>query len=249
MATNKPSKATTTTSFLSPRKLANIYTLPLILFLCISSYFFGLWQHGGGATSAATPVLLASPCKNDVVATTPPQELDFLIHHSFNYSSPASPLTAAYPRCEARYSEYTPCEDAKRSLKFSRERLVYRERHCPEKSELLKCRVPAPHGYRNPFPWPRSRDLVWYANVPHKELTVEKAVQNWIRYEGDRFRFPGGGTMFPNGADAYIDDIGRLINLRDGSIRTSIDTGCGVSCTVTALFTKLIIIIIVFVIA
>lgn len=90
---------------------------------------------------------------------------------------------------------------------------------------------------------------MWYANVPHKELTVEKAVQNWIRYEGDRFRFPGGGTMFPNGADAYIDDIGRLINLRDGSIRTSIDTGCGVSCTVTALFTKLIIIIIVFVIA
>jgi hypothetical protein len=34
--------------------------------------------------------------------------------------------------------------------------------------------------------------------------------------------------MFPNGADAYIDDIGRLINLKDGSIRTAIDTGCGV---------------------
>ncbi|KAJ6410773.1 hypothetical protein OIU84_007513 [Salix udensis] len=35
--------------------------------------------------------------------------------------------------------------------------------------------------------------------------------------------------MFPNGADAYIDDIGRLINLKDGSIRTAIDTGCGVA--------------------
>jgi len=35
--------------------------------------------------------------------------------------------------------------------------------------------------------------------------------------------------MFPNGADAYIDDIGKLINLKDGSIRTAIDTGCGVS--------------------
>lgn len=58
---------------------------------------------------------------------------------------------------------------------------------------------------------------------------MEKAEQNWIRYEGDRFRFPGGGTMFPNGADAYIDDIGKLINLADGSIRTAIDTGCGVS--------------------
>lgn len=134
-----------------------------------------------------------------------------------------------YPPCDIKYSEYTPCEDQKRSLKFKRDRLIYRERHCPAKEELLKCRVPAPHGYKNPFKWPQSRDLVWYANVPHKELTVEKAVQNWIRFEGDRFRFPGGGTMFPNGADAYIDDIGKLINLKDGSIRTAIDTGCGVA--------------------
>lgn len=134
-----------------------------------------------------------------------------------------------YPLCNISYSEYTPCQDPKRSLKFNRRRLIYRERHCPAKNELLKCRVPAPYGYRNPFAWPTSRDLVWYANVPHKELTVEKAVQNWIRYEGDRFRFPGGGTMFPDGADAYIDDIGKLINLNDGSIRTAIDTGCGVA--------------------
>lgn len=133
-----------------------------------------------------------------------------------------------YPPCDVKYSEYTPCEDPTRSLKYNRDRLIYRERHCPEKSEFLKCRIPAPYGYKNPFKWPMSRDLAWYANVPHKELTVEKAVQNWIRFEGDRFRFPGGGTMFPNGADAYIDDIGKLINLKDGSIRTAIDTGCGV---------------------
>lgn len=88
--------------------------------------------------------------------------------------------------------------------------------------------MPAPFGYKNPFAWPASRDLAWFANVPHKHLTVEKAGQNWIRFEGDRFRFPGGGTMFPNGADAYIEDIAKLINLKDGSIRTAIDTGCGV---------------------
>ncbi|KAF5733008.1 S-adenosyl-L-methionine-dependent methyltransferases superfamily protein isoform 1 [Tripterygium wilfordii] len=35
--------------------------------------------------------------------------------------------------------------------------------------------------------------------------------------------------MFSHGADAYIDDIGKLINLSDGSIRTAIDTGCGVA--------------------
>lgn len=71
--------------------------------------------------------------------------------------------------------------------------------------------------------------MVWYANVPHKWLTVEKAGQNWVRFEEDRFTFPGGGTMFPRGADAYIDEIGRIINLKDGSVRTAIDTGCGVS--------------------
>lgn len=114
-------------------------------------------------------------------------------------------------------------------MKFTRDRLIYRERHCPKKLELLKCRVPAPYGYKGPFKWPVCRDYVWYDNVPHKHLTVEKAVQNWIRFEGDRFKFPGGGTMFPNGANAYIDDIGKLINLNDGSIRTAIDTGCGVS--------------------
>ena len=38
--------------------------------------------------------------------------------------------------------------------------------------------------------------------------------------------------MFPNGADAYIDDIAKLINLNDGSIRTAIDTGCGVSFSI-----------------
>lgn len=38
-------------------------------------------------------------------------------------------------------------------------------------------------------------------------MTFLKVVQNWIRYNGDQFFFPGGGTMFPNGVDAYNDDI------------------------------------------
>ena len=102
----------------------------------------------------------------------------------------------------------TSSEDVDRSLRFSRDRLVYRERNYPSSdAERLRCLVPAPRGYRNPFPWPASRDVAWFA----------------------KFRFPGGGTMFPRGADAYIDDIGRIIPLRDGSIRTALDTGCGVS--------------------
>lgn len=206
----------------------NVYTLALILFLCISSYLFGLWRHGGPTSLLPTSTVVDVACST--TTTTTPNTLDFTAHHAAESKSATSSeaVLKTYPLCNISYSEYTPCQDAKRSLKFSRRRLRYRERHCPAKNELLKCRVPAPYGYKNPFTWPTSRDLVWYANVPHKELTVEKAVQNWIRYESDRFKFPGGGTMFPNGADAYIDDIGKLINLNDGSIRTAVDTGCGV---------------------
>ncbi|KAK8557802.1 hypothetical protein V6N13_008186 [Hibiscus sabdariffa] len=79
------------------------------------------------------------------------------------------------------------------------------------------------------YRWPKSREFAWFTNAPHKELAVEKKNQNWIKVEGAQFRFPGGGTMFPRGADAYIDDINKLINLKDGSIRTAIDTGCGIT--------------------
>ncbi|KAJ8497692.1 hypothetical protein OPV22_008244 [Ensete ventricosum] len=89
--------------------------------------------------------------------------------------------------------------------------LKYRERHCPKKNELLHCLIPAPPKYKNPFRWPQSREYAWYDNLPHRELSIEKAIQNWIQVEDDRFRFPGGGPMFPRGADAYIDDIDALI--------------------------------------
>ncbi|KAL7147506.1 hypothetical protein ABFS83_06G111700 [Erythranthe nasuta] len=204
---------------------SKLYSLAIVTVLCSLFYLIGVWHHGGAAAATTTNLGATLPCFTTNNNNT--KKLDFATHHS---ASDGGAAVKPYPPCSAKYSEYTPCEDPKRSLKFPRDRLIYRERHCPEKKkELLKCRVPAPHGYKNPFKWPASRDLVWYANVPHKELTVEKAVQNWIRFEGDRFRFPGGGTMFPNGADAYIDDIGKLINLKDGSIRTAIDTGCGVA--------------------
>ncbi|KAL2458355.1 putative methyltransferase PMT15 [Abeliophyllum distichum] len=235
---SKPPAAAATSYWKNPR----LYSLAVVTILCSLSYLFGAWQHGGASTSIVRATIPCFPSTNATTKThsspslsstsTTTTELDFATHHSADDGAVAAvpeETIKKYPPCDIKYSEYTPCQDTNRSLKFDRDRLIYRERHCPEKDELLKCRVPAPHGYRNPFKWPLSRDLVWYANVPHKELTVEKAVQNWIRYEGDRFRFPGGGTMFPNGAGAYIDDIGKLINLKDGSIRTAIDTGCGVA--------------------
>ncbi|GLT84141.1 hypothetical protein SLE2022_023890 [Rubroshorea leprosula] len=227
--TGKPSKPFTGASTFCFKRS---YSLALILFLCGISYLLGAWQQGGWAIgtrlSTTTPTTTAATriiC-NTTQNSSPSKNLDFSSHHAANSDEVA---VKTYPLCDAKYSEYTPCEDPDRSSNFKRSRMIFRERHCPKTKELLKCRIPAPYGYKNPFPWPQSRDLAWFDNVPHKELTVEKAVQNWIRYEGNKFRFPGGGTMFPNGADAYIDDIGKLINLRDGSIRTALDTGCGVA--------------------
>ncbi|KAD0910322.1 hypothetical protein R6Q59_014212 [Mikania micrantha] len=211
----------------------NVLLTCTVFFLCSFFYLFGTWQPHATNTPTPTATSLRTTttvnCASTTVSTAADsqKDLDFTTHHSATKDDGFTVKT--YPPCSVNFSEYTPCQDQKRSLKFPRDRLIYRERHCPEKNELLKCRIPAPYGYKNPFKWPASRDLAWYANVPHKDLTVEKAVQNWIRFEGDRFRFPGGGTMFPNGADAYIDDIGKLINLTDGSIRTAIDTGCGVA--------------------
>ncbi|KAK8957262.1 putative methyltransferase PMT15 [Platanthera zijinensis] len=216
-------------------KRVNLMTVALVTVLCSASYLLGVWQRSGNTSatiSAASLLATTVPCidRDTFNSDKSGIQLDFTSHHASDDGSTAVvPLTRNFSPCAAELSEYTPCEDVLRSLKFERDRLVYRERHCPEKHELFKCLVPAPPGYRTPFPWPASRELAWFANVPHKELTVEKAVQNWIRVEGDKFRFPGGGTMFPNGADAYIDDIDGLISLSDGSIRTAIDTGCGVA--------------------
>ncbi|XP_010692380.2 probable methyltransferase PMT15 [Beta vulgaris subsp. vulgaris] len=204
----------------------NLYYLLSLLLLCSLSYLLGSY-HPPSPQSSLFPKLSTS-CFTLKNSSNPiPIPLDFSSHHSISSSLAR---VNHFPPCSLNFSEYTPCHDVDRSLRFPRDRLVYRERHCPmELGEVVTCRVPAPNGYTTPFRWPESRDMVWYANVPHKWLTVEKAGQNWVRFEEDRFTFPGGGTMFPRGADAYIDEIGRIINLKDGSVRTAIDTGCGVA--------------------
>ncbi|XP_054793204.1 probable methyltransferase PMT15 [Prosopis cineraria] len=224
----------------NPSVMKNLHYFIITTVFCSVFYLLSLWQHSPHVGVRSATVVTAHsrvpvPFRVEHNSTTSisPAPLNGNLDFSSRHYLPDPHSTAArsfhFPPCHASFSEYTPCQDVERSLKFDRDRLIYRERHCPEKEEVLKCRIPAPFGYRIPFRWPACRDLAWYANVPHKELTIEKAKQNWIRFEKDRFRFPGGGTMFPRGAGAYIDDIGKLINLKDGSIRTAIDTGCGVA--------------------
>lgn len=203
--------------------------------LCTLFYILGAWQNTSPASdrfeienkAGCDGSSQMTDYRPSSASSSSPSTLDFEAHHQVVINdSEASSLK--FPPCDMKYSEYTPCQFPPRGRKFDRNMLKYRERHCPTKEELLLCLIPAPPKYKNPFKWPQSRDYAWYDNIPHRELSIEKAIQNWIQVEGDRFRFPGGGTMFPRGADAYIDDIDELISLTSGKIRTAIDTGCGV---------------------
>lgn len=65
--------------------------------------------------------------------------------------------------------------------------------------------------------------------MPSKRLTESKKDQNWIRLEGDRLVFPGGGTSFPYGVKSYANEMAKLVPLKSGEVRTVLDIGCGVS--------------------
>lgn len=207
------------------QRTRSIMSVVIVMGLCGFFYILGAWQKSG--TGRGDSIALRVTKETDCGAIMP--NLHFETHHTMDGVNPLVLNSKAFKPCHIRYSDYTPCQDQNRAMTFPRENMTYRERHCPAENEKLHCLIPAPKGYVTPFPWPKSRDYVPYANAPYKSLTVEKAVQNWIQYQGDVFHFPGGGTMFPNGASAYIDELASVIPLADGTIRTALDTGCGVA--------------------
>lgn len=145
-------------------------------------------------------------------------------------SGPLKIKSMAFPECSREYEDFTPCTNPKRWKKFGVHRLTFLERHCPPLFERKECLIPPPDGYKLPMSWPKSRDECWYRNVPYDWINKQKSNQNWLRKEGEKFRFPGGGTMFPRGVGAYVDLMQDLIpEMLDGTIRTAIDTGCGVA--------------------
>lgn len=201
-------------------------SLFVVIALCCFFYLLGVWQRSGFGKGDSYAIQMN---RQQPANCTLSPSLDFESHHK--YVEPVEsfePKAKVFKPCDAKYTDYTPCQEQDRAMTFPRENMIYRERHCPPKEEKLRCLIPAPKGYTTPFPWPKSRDYVYYSNAPFKSLTVEKAGQNWVQYQGNVFKFPGGGTMFPQGADAYIDELGRVIPLADGSVRTALDTGCGV---------------------
>ncbi|CAH2058701.1 unnamed protein product [Thlaspi arvense] len=129
--------------------------------------------------------------------------------------------------CPESMREYIPCldnTDAIKKLK-STERGEKFERHCPEKGKGLNCLVPPPKGYRQPIPWPKSRDENWISRDPRDK---------------SKFKFPGGGTQFIHGADQYLDQISKMVSdITFGKrIRVAMDVGCGVASFGAYLLTR-----------
>ncbi|KAJ6814976.1 putative methyltransferase PMT11 isoform X1 [Iris pallida] len=149
-------------------------------------------------------------------------------------TAPASRVRVRkYRICDAKLREYIPCLDNEEEIKklSSTERGELFERRCPRDGKGLDCLVPVPKGYKPPIPWPRSRDEVWYTNVPHTRLVDDKGGQNWILRAKDKFRFPGGGTQFIHGANQYLDHISQMVpDISFGHhTRVVLDVGCGVA--------------------
>ncbi|KAL6128185.1 hypothetical protein ACLB2K_071541 [Fragaria x ananassa] len=135
--------------------------------------------------------------------------------------------------CPSSMSEFIPCLDNAEAIKQlkSTEKGERFERHCPETGGGLNCLVPPPKNYKTPIPWPKSRDEVWFNNVPHTRLVEDKGGQNWITRQKNKFKFPGGGTQFIHGANEYLDHMSKMIpDITFGRhIRVALDVGCGVA--------------------
>ncbi|XP_068327051.1 probable methyltransferase PMT14 [Pyrus communis] len=201
----------------------------VVISLCCFFYLLGAWQKSGFGKGDKIAFQVTKQKDCNVFAELN-SDLNFETHHNVvEIVEPSEPKAKDFKPCDVKYADYTPCQEQDGAMKFPRENMIYRERHCPPEEEKLRCLIPAREGYMTPFPWPKGRDYVHYANVPYKSLTVGKAVQNWVQFQGNVFKFPGGGTMFPQGADAYIDELASVIPIADGSVRTALDTGCGVA--------------------
>lgn len=149
-----------------------------------------------------------------------------------NTSSVPATTSYSWKLCDVEAgADYIPCLDNVEAIKKLRSNKHYehRERHCPEEPPI--CLVPLPPGYRSPIRWPKSRDQIWYSNVPHTKLVQYKGHQNWVNVSGEHLIFPGGGTQFKHGALHYIDFIQEAKKDVAWGKRTRVvlDVGCGVA--------------------
>ncbi|KAL3604067.1 hypothetical protein D5086_004926 [Populus alba] len=146
-------------------KKFNLYKITITIILCTVFYLVGFYKDSRGTISANATSSSSSTAFRCAPTNHSTTTLDFAARHFAQDPKPPVAREHHFPPCEPKFSEYTPCEDVERSVRFDRDRLIYRERHCPESHEILKCRVPPPYGYKVPFSWPESRGLAWYTKM------------------------------------------------------------------------------------
>ncbi|KAL8136518.1 hypothetical protein V2J09_002519 [Rumex salicifolius] len=200
----------------------------LATLLCSLSYLLGSYFTTTINTTTTTTIATAVPATTTTnTSTIKTHQLDFESHHS--QPNLTLPELKPFDFCTPNFTNYCPCQDLARGKLFSTDKFFHRERHCPGSLQKLTCLIPKPKRYKPTFPWPISKSMARYANVPSKKLTILKKSQNWVRLEGDKLVFPGGGTSFPHGVKDYVADISRILPLKSGAIRTLLDIGCGVA--------------------
>ncbi|ONK80412.1 uncharacterized protein A4U43_C01F17380 [Asparagus officinalis] len=153
-------------------------------------------------------------------------------------------------RAPATRSTSMPCEDPRRNSQLSREMNFYRERHCDDRrGGAVPCAAaggvsdpdllagepsqstPSRSSPNEVYFWCSSLQKnieIWHGNMPYDKIADRKGHQGWMKKEGPYFIFPGGGTMFPDGAEQYIEKLGQHIPMDKGIVRTALDMGCGV---------------------
>ncbi|XP_073294792.1 probable methyltransferase PMT12 [Primulina huaijiensis] len=130
--------------------------------------------------------------------------------------------------CDESMSDYIPCLDSLGAISgfVSVERGDKSERHCPEIGMGLECLVPRPKHYKIHIPWPKSRDEVWFDNVPNARPAEEKVGQNWISRKDDKLIFPRVEAQVQ-----YLNHISKMVPEIAFGLRTRVvlDIGCGVT--------------------
>ncbi|XP_024535161.1 probable methyltransferase PMT11 [Selaginella moellendorffii] len=206
------------------------------------------WSSGGDTTPAESTTQATilgflrhdGSLDNEVLARESGEEetpeivdSDLVLSRNFSAEENVNGKSYKFEECPPRMKEYIPCLDNKDAIArlASTEHGEKWERHCPAGKSRLCCIIPPPLGYKRPIRWPKSRDEVWYSNVPHTRLVADKGGQNWIQSQKDKFVFPGGGTQFAHGADQYLDQMAEMVpELAFGErTRVALDIGCGVA--------------------
>ncbi|KAK7267403.1 hypothetical protein RIF29_20075 [Crotalaria pallida] len=197
-----------------------------VLVLVIVGAFFYLYSRNSGSSSIEQGIKSL-------------KDVGWKGDESSSITEGDSAIPKTIPVCDDRLSELIPCLDRnliyQTRLKLDLTLMEHYERHCPMPERRYNCLIPPPPGYKIPMKWPKSRDQVWKANIPHTHLATEKSDQNWMVVKGEKIVFPGGGTHFHYGADKYIASIANMLNFpnniinNEGRLRNVLDVGCGVA--------------------